>query len=266
VREAVYQTLLAYFKAEMMREHGFWISLVGFTLWGLLFVGPVVLFAPSYMDKSITAGYVLTALLVFSSYMTATWDWSGHLRWMLRSGVLEHALISNGSIYLYFLGLLPVSLMWLLIEVGEIYVLLTLLYAQPSFNIVDPVVLITALCVMLVVLVAHSLLLGAGVLLSGTSNVVTEFISWIIPIASGGMTPLSTMPPLVQLIALLTPYSYPAELLRHGLLGAPVVMPVEELVLYGSLYSTAYLAVAILVNQAALRRIRRYGVPSIGMY
>lgn len=264
--ETAYHTLSAYFKAEMVREHGFWISLLGFTLWGFLFIGPVVLFSPSSMPRPLVAGYALVAMTVFSSYMTATWDWSGHLRWMLRSGVLEHALVAGRSIYVYFMGLLPVSLMWLMIEVGEIYLLLTVLYAQPGFNIADPVLLVASLIMLLVVLVAHSLIIGASVLASGTSSIVTELISWLIPIASGGMTPLASMPPQVQTLALMTPYSYPAELLRYSLLGAPMVLRIGDVLLYGSLYASLYLAAAVASNTLALRNIRRRGAPSIGMY
>ncbi|MEL9909305.1 MAG: hypothetical protein QW389_06970 [Desulfurococcus sp.] len=266
MKEVITQTLTAYFKAEMLREHGFWISLIGFTLWGFLFIGPIVLFSPSSLDKQVTAGYTLVAMLVFSSYMTATWDWSSHLRWMLRSGVLEQAIVAGRSIYLYFIGLLPVSLMWLVIEVGEIYLLLTLLYAPPYLSVSDPLLFFTALAMILTVLVAHSLLLGASILASGTSNIIVEFLSWIIPIASGGLTPLASMPQQVQIVALATPYSYPAELLRHILLKAPVVMPTDKLILYGLPYALAYLIIALAVNHYALARIRRNGAPSIGMY
>jgi len=118
----------------------------------------------------------------------------------------------------------------------------------------------------LMVLFAHALILGGTTISVGTSGPVMEFISWILPIATGGLVPLRNMPVIVQKIAIYTPYSYPAELIRYSILGVDPILPLQETILYGTIFAIAYFAVAIIYFKIQLRKLLKEGPKTVGMY
>ena len=116
------------------------------------------------------------------------------------------------------------------------------------------------------VLFAHALILGGTTISVGTSGPVMEFISWILPIATGGLVPLRNMPVIIQKIAIYTPYSYPAELIRYSILGVDPILPLQETVLYGTIFAIAYFAAAIIYFKIQLKKLLKEGPKTVGMY
>ncbi len=264
--DAVKAVLKAYFTTELIRSRGFIFGLLNMVLWMLLFLAPITLFRPPDIDPSVISGYAFTAILVFMSYSVATWDWAWELRWLMTRGLLEYIIASGRSIFILYVGVLPVSLMWMIMALTLVYALLSVLTAPPAIAVYDPVIMAAGFTIFLIVLFAHALILGGTTIATGTSGPVMEFISWILPIATGGLVPLRNMPVIVQEIALYTPYSYPAELIRYSILGVEPILPLWETVLYGSLYALAYLIVALLYFRMQLKKLLREGPKTVGMY
>lgn len=264
--EAVKAVLKAYLTAELIRSHGFVYGLLSMAMWMLLFIAPIMLFTPPDVDKGIIAGYAFTAILVFMSYNMATWDWAWELRGLMRSGIFEYVVTSGRSIFILYLGVVPVSLTWLALALTEVYVLLAIVFTSPAFQISNPLLLLYGILLLGIVLFAHSMILGATTIATGTSGPVMEAISWVLPIATGGLVPLIRMPELVQLIALCTPYSYPAEVIRYYLLGTPTVLPIEQTLLYGGIYAIIFLVVSLLYFKIQLKKVFKEGPKTIGMY
>jgi len=264
--DTIKAVLAAYIKAELLRSKGFIIGVLSLMLWLVMFLAPAVLFRSPQVPPEVISAYALVAIGVFVSYSTATWDWAWELRWLMYQGILEHVILSGKSVFLLFVGILPVSLIWLTITMLGSYALLTGIIAPPRIVVADPTALVAGIASLGIVLVAYALLLGGVTISTGTSGPVMELIGWILPIATGGLTPLAALPKVVQYIALATPFSYPAELIRYGLgLSYPVIAP--TLATYVALsYSIAFLIFAIFFFNLQLRKIMKEGVKTVAMY
>lgn len=264
--DAVKAIFKAYFTAELIRSSGLVYGIMSMTLWIILFLAPLALFAPPDMDKGVMAGYAFTAVLVFMSYGMASWDLAWEIRWLMRTNILEYYIASGRSIFLLYAGVIPVSLMWLGMSLASVYIVLSLLMAQPVFIVSDPLMLAYGLLLLGIVLFAHALILAGSILSIGTSGPVMEIISWVLPIATGGLVPLVRLPTPAARLALLTPYSYPAELIRAYLLGAPTFLPIGETIMYGTIYGFVYLAVALWYFETQYKKVIREGIKTVGMY
>ncbi len=264
--EAVKAVLKAYVTAELIRRSGFLYSVLSMSLWILLFIAPISLFTPPNTDKGLIAGYAFLAVLVFSSYSTATWDWAWEIRWLIRNGILEYVVASGRNILVLYAGVAPISLTWLVLALGGTYLVLAAIMAPPAFLVTDPLILLAGLALLAIVLFAHSLILGGTVISVGTSGPVMELTSWILPIATGGLVPLVKLPIVAAEIALMTPYAYPAELIRNSLLGTPTLLPVNQTLIIGTAYGLAYLLLSIAYFQNQYHKMLKEGVRSIGMY
>ena len=83
----------AYFKAELVREHGAVLGILSLSLWLAMFLTPLWLFAPKSVNVSLFGSFAFIGILIFVSYTMASWDWGWQLRWFLYQGILELSLI-----------------------------------------------------------------------------------------------------------------------------------------------------------------------------
>jgi ABC-2 type transport system permease protein len=266
VMEAAKAVFKAYFTAELWRSSGLVYSLIQMSLWIVLFITPLALFAPPGTNPSLISGYAFVAVLVFMSYSTATWDWAWEVRWLMRTNILEYVIASGRSIYILYVGVMPVSLIWMAMALGSVYVILALLLAPPAFIITNPLLLVYSLILLTMVLFGHSMILAGSILSYGTSGPVMELISWILPIATGGLVPLVNLPWIAAEIALYTPYAYPAELVRAALLGTPTLLGITPTTIIGAIYGVGFLAASILYFEHEYRKVLKEGIRSVGMY
>ncbi len=266
VAQALKAVLKAYVKAELLRSKGFVIGIFSLMLWLVMFLAPTALFRSPQVSPEVISAYALVAIAVFVSYSTATWDWAWELRWLMYQGILEHVLLSGESVFVLFAGVLPVSLIWLALTITGSYALLTSLIAQPLLRIAEPLPLALGIITLGVVLIAYALLLGGVTISTGTSGPVIELIGWVLPIATGGLTPLSTLPEAIQVIALATPFSYPAELIRYGLGLSPPILDPDLTCAVGVLYAAAFLCFAVIFFKLQLKKILKEGVKTVAMY
>ena len=264
--EAAKAVLKAYFITELLRSRGLVFGIMSMVMWMVLFIAPLALFRPLDMPESMMSAYAFTAVIVFMSYSMATWDWAWELRWLMTRGLLEYIIASGRSIFILYIGVLPISFMWMALALTMVYGLLSILAAPPAIAVYDPLIMIIGFTLFLMVLFAHALILGGTTISVGTSGPVMEFISWILPIATGGLVPLRNMPVVIQRIAIYTPYSYPAELIRYSLLGIEPIRPLNEMMLIGITYAAIFLLASILYFNRQLKKLLREGPKTIGMY
>lgn len=266
VLSAVKTVFRSYLVAELVRSRGFVYGLLSFAVWITLFVMPMALFAPPNIDPGRVSSMIFTATAVFLAYSVATWDWAWLLRWLMHQGILEYVIASGRSIYVIYAGIVPISLMWYLTALGTTCALLSMLLAPPRLSVETPWAFVLGYALLFTVLLGYAMLLGGTVIATGSSGPIIEFIGWILPIATGGLTPLRNLPKIVQLIALATPFSYPAELVRYGLaLSTPVMNPVKAAAI-GIIYAAAFLALSMLFMRYQIRKVLREGVKSAAMF
>lgn len=185
---------------------------------------------------------------------------------MINYGVLEYYIASNSGFLSHYLGIIPVLLTWLVIALGVNYIALTLLFGLVSMVMHDTIIFLIGLANPLIVLVGYSLILGGTVISSGVTGFVFDMIGFILPIATGGMSPLSKLPEAMRNFALLTPFSYLAELIRYGMLGWTPVLDTVATIVRGYVYGSAFLTVGILYFKYQYRKILREGVRAAALW
>lgn len=257
--------LLAYFVGELVRSKGLAYSLLSLAVWLSMFMIPASLFVKEGTAGPPSTG-VLVGVAVFLAYSTATWDWAMLLRWLIQLGVLEYVLASGSPILSHYLGTVPVSLAWYSMALGISYAIVSVFLGPPEVVIVDPLAFAVGVCSLLLVLMAYSFMLGGTLIAAGTIGPVVELVGWILPISTGGLTPLIMMPRPLQVLAHLTPFSYPAELLRYSLGVSSTVLDPELLVGVGVAYSLAFAAVAFVYLRYQLKRMLKEGVRSVALF
>jgi len=257
---------VSYVKAELLRSKGFFLGLVSMSAWLAILMLPMTLFRDPRTPADIISTYMFIGIAIFQAYSVSTWDWGWELRDSLFRGVLENVIVSGSSIFVMYVGIIPITISWLILSLGITYSMLSVLVAPPSLQVVNPALFSLGLISLAVVLFAYAMILGSTLISSGTSGAVVEFISWILPIATGGITPLANLPPSMRFIALLTPFSYPAELLRHSLGLASLVLPEEVMVSTSVLYPTAFLAFSYFYFKIQLRKLLKEGVKTVSLW
>lgn len=256
----------AYLKAELIRGRGAIFALISLSLWLTLFLAPLTFFTRESSSAPLVSGLVFVGILIFVSYTMASWDWGWELRWLLYQGILEYVIASGRDILILYIGIIPISLIWLA-SVGVLaYALLTLLMGPPLLAVMNPLILAIGSLLLILVLLSYALILGGTTIAVGTSGPVIEFIGWILPIATGGLTPLLNLPEPLRLFALCTPFSYPAELIRYALGLSNTVMDIWLECIVGLTYALLFFIAGLIYFRFQLRKILREGVKSVAIY
>ncbi len=257
---------VSYVKAELLRSRGFFVGLLSMATWLVLFMLPMTLFRDPEMPAGLVSTYMFVGVAIFQAYSVSTWDWGWELRDALFRGVLENVLVSGSSMFVLYAGIVPVTVSWLTLSLTLTYVILSILVAPPVLHVSNAALLVLGIFSLMLVLFAYALVLGATLIASGTSGIVVEFVSWILPIATGGITPLANLPIAMRYAALLTPFSYPAELLRHSLGLSTPVLPEVTLVATSILYPLGFLAGGYAYFRTQLRRMLKEGVKTVSLW
>ncbi len=257
---------LAYLRAELIRGKGALLGATSLMIWLVLFITPATLFRSPSTSLTEVSTKIFTSIAIFLSYLVATWDWGWELRWLNYQGILEYVLISGRGLITHYLGLIPISAIWFSITIALAYLMLSALISPPKIVITHPAYLVVGSLQLITVLLSYSLILGSLIVTTGSAGPVAEFIGWILPIATGGIVPLINLPAVIQQIALLTPFSYPAELIRYSLGISRTVVSVSTEALVGTAYSSAFLITAYLVLKYQLSKLRKEGVRSVAIH
>lgn len=256
--------LVAYFVSELVRSKGLVYGLLSLGVWLSVFVLPATLFVKGD-DMGLLATGTLIGYAIFLAYSTATWDWAMLLRWLLQLGIFEYVITSGSPIISHYIGTIPVSAAWYAIALGIAYVIVRAFIGTPHISIVDPVTFIAGVIFLLTVLLAYSFILGGSVIAAGTVGPVVEFISWLLPIATGGMVPVSAIPQPLQIIAYLTPFSYPAELLRYSLGVSKTTLDLGVTLIVGGVYSTLFLALSTAYLRYQINKMLKEGIKTAAL-
>jgi len=259
-------SLKAYTLADLIRAKGVIFSLIGLAFWLILLILPITLFARPDFAPSTIAAYIFCGILVFNVYSIATWDWAWEMRLLINNNVLEYIIVSGRSPLVVYMGMIPVSLFWVSIITVIGYLVVSAFIAPPRLIVNDIGILMLSILIFLIVVFSYALLLAVVILISGTSGAIIEVFSWILPLATGGFTPLSYLPEPIRFIALLTPFSYPAEMIRYSLGVAETILPLHLTVSIGLCYSLSFFTFAVFMFKYGLNKVLKEGVKSLAVW
>jgi ABC-2 type transport system permease protein len=173
-----YAIFKAYALSDLVRSKGFVYGLISFSIWILLFMSPLTLFMDPQQSPQTIAAYSFTAILIFMFYGAATWDWAAELRWMINDGRLEYYIASGSGFLPHYLGILPISLIWVFFAMIVNYVVLSIVWGPPALAVIDISMFIYGLTLLIINLIAYALILGGTIIASGVSGFVMEIISY----------------------------------------------------------------------------------------
>lgn len=261
-----YAVFKAYMLSELVRSRGFIYVLINMALWITIFILPSYMFIEDPASIDTVATNMFAGIMVFLFYSMASWDWAAEIRWMINEGRIEYYIASGAGFLPHYLGILPVSLIWLSMSLLVNYAMLSIIWAPPRIIIQYPHVFAYGFILLLLTLLSYALILGGTMISTGVAGFVIEILSFILPIATGGLIPLRSMPPIIQKFALLTPFSYPAELIRYGFLGLEPVIEIEFLLTIGALYVGLFTIIGITYFKYQLKRTMKTGFKSISMW
>lgn len=256
----------AYFISEFIRSKGFIYGLISMALWITMLSMPIMMFTGNEVDVNEVATRIFIGIMLFLFFSTASWDWAAEIRWMINEGRIDYYIASGSGFLPHYLGILPVSVMWLLIALLVNYVLLSIVWSPPLIRIVDYVLFLCGFMFFLMCLMGYALILGGTMISTSAVGFIVEIINFILPVATGGLFPLKMMPKPLQTFALLTPFSYSAELIRYSMLGLEPVIELERILFIGSVYATAFLAIGIVYFRYQLKKALSEGFKSISMW
>lgn len=256
----------AYFISEFIRSKGFIYGLIGMALWITMFSMPVMMFTGDNVNFNDVATRIFVGIMLFLFFSTASWDWAAEIRWMINEGRIEYYITTGSGFLPHYLGILPVSVMWLGIALLVNYILLSIIWSPPLIRIMDPAVFLFGFALFLMCLMGYALILGGTMISTSAVGFIVEIINFILPVATGGLFPLKMMPKPLQMFALLTPFSYPAELIRYSMLGIEPLMELKQTLLIGVIYSAIFLMVGVVYFKYQLKKALSEGFKSISMW
>ncbi len=227
-------------------------------LWGTLFILPMILFFKA-SDIPLALAYAIIAFTMF--YLLSTASWIGfNLRRRIMEGILENQLLHGLTLPELTLSSLLIGLIYQVVGLIVFTALIILVFGIPQFNFTS----ISSVCIgligLLILMWGHAGIIGASTLIAGTSGVIVELSSWIIPLASGMIAPLVAMPEPLKTIALVTPFPYPCEALRYGLLGVRTLLPLNMTLALGITAPLIYAVISYVLLMYTYTRIRKRGI------
>ena len=259
-------TLRAYAISDLIRSKGLLFSFMGIAMWLILFILPLIFFAGEGYDKSTVATFIFSGLIVFNLYMVGTWDLGWEVRLLINQGIMEYLILTGRNPLIIYFGLIPLTIIWIGIVLAIGYWAVTLFVAPPRIVIVGFSELILASILLMLVILSYALVLASITMTAGTPSFIMELVSWILPIATGGFTPLSSLPSFLKVVALMTPFSYPAEALRYSIGASDPVMSPHLIFMIGYLYAILFLISALIIFKISLNKALKEGFKTVASW
>ena len=232
-------------------------------LWVTIYVLGVLAFTRPE-QYSLVVPMVFWAVFAWTLISMPVWIIGNWVKFYIAMGVYEEHELA-GVDHAVFLSLRVIPS--LIITIPSVLVVMLFLYAVTGIlpGAVNPVLLSACLILILVQATVYGLILPYLGLFTGTPAPLLDFFNFFLFIAGGIATPIASLPAPLQLFAIATPYSHPAELMRASI----VANYKPYLGFLGEVFaSTAYTLLLVLVfvvsRRLVTRKIRREGVKGIG--
>ncbi|MCE4619595.1 MAG: hypothetical protein F7C33_01070 [Desulfurococcales archaeon] len=132
-------------------------------------------------------------------------------------------------------------------------------------TILNPGLLALSLTVILLQSTIYGLILAYASMVTEAPAPLLDFLNFFLFVAGGIAVPIQRLPGMLKALALLTPYSYPAELLRLSVVaGYRTYLPPALDALAMTLYTTGLFLLLLIVRGRVQEKARREGVRGIG--
>jgi len=233
------------------------------TLWVTIFLLGAIMFMPPEKLPSgmplVFWGIAMWTILSNCVFLIGAWT-----NFYISMGFIEEHMLMNISSSKILVGRAVAGLSVSTIAIILIYFVLSSFIGLSGKVISDPILLIIGLTLFIIMSLSYGLILSALSFRTGVPGTLLDISNFIVFIIGGIATPVAMLPKPINLIALLIPYSYPAELVRYASIGYKPYMPINMELLIGVILTTAMALISIYLMKWAETYVRWNGVKAIG--
>ena len=232
-------------------------------MWIAIYMLGALAFTPEYKYSDVVPT-IFWAVIAWNMMSTATWTIGNWVRFYINMGMFEEHELADANHALFLtLRTLP-ALVETLVAAAFVGVFLVNVTGVEVLRASDPLLLGASLALILAMSILYSLSLAFLSIIAGSPAPLLDFLNFILFIAGGIAVPVSSLPEALRVIAVLSPYSHPAELMRYASVGWTPYLGVDGEVLASLIYIAFMSIVALLVYRWARGKALREGVKGIG--
>ncbi|MEB3859880.1 MAG: ABC transporter permease [Desulfurococcales archaeon] len=252
---------------HLVRTSRFTLSLVNWGVVEFLWLSIYILGVLSFADPSEYATIVpmvFWAVAAFGLMSTPVWTIGDWMKYYVNEGILEENELCNVSHTLFLaLRALP-SIVLTLASLGIAWLFLREVTGLNPARAEEPLFLLFGLSFILLQATLYSLIIAFLSLYTEAPGPLLDFMNLLLFVAGGVAAPIDRLPEPLKIVAVIAPYSHPAEVMRYGSVGyAPYLGLTAEIIVTIAYTSLLALTVAA-VSRASLRKARVEGVKGIG--
>lgn len=245
-------------------KYSFINSSINTMLWITIFLLGVIMFVPA-KELPVVAPQVFWGITVWNLITYTVIYISGWTTWFLVSmGLVEEHMLHGLGLPLLLAGRLVTVLAESAIAVPLVYFVLRGV-AGPMRLVENPWLLLYGLVAAEAMALGYALVLATLALRLSIPGPMLDITNFILFIVGGIAAPVAKLPAQLRVVALLTPYSHAAELVRYAATGTkPYLGLLTETFISGALAVAMPLAAYAFYRFVEKHYLRRYGVRGVG--
>ena len=252
---------------HLLRTSRFTLSLVNWGviefLWLSIYILGVLTFA-SPSEYQLIVPMVFWAVAAFGLMSTPVWTIGNWMKYYVNTGVFEEHELYNVS-HSAFLALrsLP-SIVLTLASLAVAWVFLRELTGINPMRVEDPLLLVFGLSFILLLATLYSLIIAFLSLYTEAPGPLLDFMNLLLFIIGGIAAPVERLPGPLKTVAIITPYSHPAEIIRYASVGYEPYLGLAREIIATIGYTLLLALLVIIISRKAIDKAKREGVKGIG--
>jgi len=245
-------------------KYSFINSSLNTMLWITIFLLGVIMFVPEH-ELPVVAPQVFWGIALWNLISYTVIYVSGWTTWFLvTTGLVEEHLLHGLSVPMLLAGRLVTVIAEAAIATPLVYLVLRGV-AGPMKLVDNPLLLVYGLATAEAMALGYALLLATLALRLSIPGPMLDITNFILFIVGGIAAPVARLPGPLRTVALLTPYSHAAELIRYAATGAkPYLGTWSEILISGALGAALLLTAHAVYKLVESKHLRRYGVRGVG--
>lgn len=252
---------------HVLRTQRFTISLINWGLvdflWISVYMLAVLAFTAPDMYPSVVP-LVFWAIIGFTLMGSPTWVIGNWMRHYVNMGIFEeHEMLKVNHTLFLAMRIIPSLSMALIAGLAASLFLYAITGVNP-LAIQNPLLLAASLLAILAMATLYSLTLAYLSLYLGAPAPALDLLNFMLFIVGGIAVPVGSLPEPLRWLAIATPYSHPAEIMRHAIAGLEPYLGLHGEALASALMLATLILVLRLMERKALSKARREGVRGIG--
>jgi ABC-2 type transport system permease protein len=259
--------LKAYLWLHALRTLKYTFSLINWGivdfLWMSIYMLAVLAFTSPQKYPEVVP-FIFWSIVAFSLMSTPVWTIGNWMSFYVNIGIFEEHELSNvdHKTFLVFRAIpsLPVTLVSALAAALLLY---SVTHVNP-LRVNNLALLILSLTLIFLMALFYSLIIAFLSLITSTPAPLLDFMNFFLFFAGGIAVPVASLPRPLRILALITPYSHPSEVLRYSVSLKRPYLGLSAELLISALYLLVLIVLVLVIARWALRSVKVRGLKGIG--